>query len=72
MTTGFQLFTSFSTNLEVTEKFLEPCALSSIEEPNYILNLITYHIRYTYVHIIHISRNQGYKNQTLFCTNMYI
>ena len=45
MTTGFELFTSFSTNLEITEK----CALSSFEEPNYILNLITFHIKYAYV-----------------------
>ena len=49
MTTGFELFTSFSTNLEVTEKCVELCALSSFEEPNYILNLITFHIKYTYV-----------------------
>ena len=49
MTTGFELFMSISTNLEVTEKCVELCALSSFEEPNYILNLITFHIKYTYV-----------------------
>ena len=47
MTTGFEIFTSFSTNLENTKNCVELCDLSSFEEPNYILNLITYHIRYT-------------------------
>ena len=46
MTTGFELFTSFSTNLEVTEKYVEFCALNPFENPNYILNLITFHIKY--------------------------
>ena len=46
MTTGFQLFTSFSTNLEVKEKCVELCTLSSFEEPNHILNLITFHTKH--------------------------
>ena len=33
MTTGFELFTSFSTNLEVTEKYVEFCALNPFEKP---------------------------------------